>query len=55
MYTAFSVFTYAGRLCITLHYDPRAFSPAGAGDLLEAYAGRVRQSSGAHIPVCRKV
>ena len=52
-YAAFSVFTYAGRFCITLHYDPRAMSPAGAGDLLEAYARRVRQSSGADIPVCQ--
>ncbi len=44
-HTAFSVFTYAGRFCITLHYDPRAISPAGAGALLDAYARRVRQSA----------
>jgi hypothetical protein len=44
-YTAFSVFTYAGRFCTTLHYDPRAMSPAGAADLLEAYARRLRQSA----------
>ena len=44
-YTAFSVFSYAGRLGITLHYDPRAFTSAAAGELLEAYARRVRQSA----------
>jgi hypothetical protein len=44
-HTAFSVFTYAGRLGITLHYDPRAISSAGAGELLDAYARRVRQSA----------
>ena len=44
-YAAFSVFSYAGQFCITLHYDPRAFSPAGASDLLEAYVRCVRQSA----------
>ena len=39
-HTAFSVFTYAGRFCITLHYDPRAISPAAAAALLDAYARR---------------
>ena len=44
-YAAFSAFSYAGRLCVTLHYDPRAFSAAEAGDLLDAYAKCLRQSA----------
>ena len=41
---AFCVYTYAGRLSVNLHSDPRAISPEQADDLLERYVGQIRDS-----------
>ena len=41
---ALAVFTYAGRLGLTLHYDPEPFRPAWADELLETLTGCVHES-----------
>lgn len=46
---AFALFRYAGRQCISLHYEPRALSAEQARDLLEMYAARVRDTVSPHL------
>ena len=41
---AFCIFTYAGRLNVTLNYDARPLSKADAAALLETYMQRIRSS-----------
>ena len=41
---AFTLFRYAGRQCVSLHYDPRVLTAEEAQDLLDAYAARVRDT-----------
>ena len=41
---AFAAFNYAGRLCVTLHYDPRPLTDADAEALLDGFLQRVRNS-----------
>ncbi len=43
---AFAAFTYAKKLCVTLHYDPRYLDNRQAADLLETYMGCLRESIG---------
>ena len=43
-HAAFVVFTYAGRLCLTLHYDARAIEPSQAGDLGDGYVRQLQAS-----------
>ena len=42
---AFGVLTYAGRLCVTQHYDSRVVSPADAQQLLDIYVARLLASA----------
>ena len=42
----FSASHYAGRLTLTLHYDPRPVSPSQADDLLAGIAAQVRKTVG---------
>lgn len=41
---AFCVYTYAGRLSVNLHFDPRAISQKQADDLLETFVVQIRDS-----------
>ena len=41
---AFCIFTYAGRLNVTLHYDPRPLDRADAEELLETFMQHVRDA-----------
>jgi hypothetical protein len=41
---AFTAFTYAGRLSLTLHYDSRAIEQAQAEDLLDTYVQHLQSS-----------
>ncbi len=41
---AFCVCTYAGRLSVNLHFDPRAISKLQAKDLLQTLSGKVHES-----------
>jgi hypothetical protein len=43
---AFGVTVYAGRLHITLHYDPCALEVTQARDWLEIFVRRIRTSAG---------
>lgn len=60
---AFCVCTYAGRLCVNLHFDPRAISKQQAEELLQILAGKIHESlkaqhvsSPAHVRLsCRTV
>ena len=42
---AFTALSYAGRLRVMLHYDPRPLSPDQAGDLFDAFFRRLRASA----------
>ena len=42
---AFCVYTYAGRLTLNLHFDPRSISRLQADDLLEKFARRIHESA----------
>jgi hypothetical protein len=39
---SFAAHIYAGRLAITLHYDPRPLTAPQAADLLETFLKRLR-------------
>ncbi len=41
---AFAAFNYAGRLCVTLHYDSRPLTDADAEALLDGFVQRIRNS-----------
>ena len=49
---AFCVYTYAGRLTVNLHFDPRSISRPQADSLLELFTGKIHESlkSAAHAP-----
>jgi len=40
----FCVYTYAGRLRVLMHFDPRAITDEQSKDLLETYIGQIRQT-----------
>jgi NRPS condensation-like uncharacterized protein len=42
---------YAGRLHVTVHYDPRVLVAADASELIDGFTARVRQSVGVRGPV----
>jgi hypothetical protein len=42
----FGVYTYAGRLRVLMHFDPRAMPKEQSEDLLETYIQRIRQTIG---------
>lgn len=46
MCAAFAATTYADRLTITLHYDPRPLPPAAAKELLDTFIERIQHSAG---------
>ena len=46
MCAAFAASWYAKRLSITLHYDPRPLTAAGAVELLKIFVTKIRQSVG---------
>ena len=41
---SFCVYTYAGRLRVLMHHDPRVIADKDGEDLLETYIGRIRRS-----------
>jgi hypothetical protein len=43
-HAAFTAFTYAGQLSLTLHYDSRAIERAQAGDLIDTYTRQLQSS-----------
>jgi hypothetical protein len=45
LHAAFTVFTYAGRLGVTMHSDPRALPDELARGLLDDFVAQVRQSA----------
>ncbi|MEJ7593068.1 MAG: hypothetical protein WKF77_16095 [Planctomycetaceae bacterium] len=49
---AFCVYTYAGRLTLNLHFDPRSISKLQADSLLELFTRKIHESlkSAAHAP-----
>ncbi len=49
---AFAAFTYAGRLGITLHYEPHLLEAQEAGALLDMYVEQILGSAGQARPVC---
>jgi len=48
---AFAVFTYAGRLGITLHYDPHPLDARAASSLMDMYVEQVLSSAGQMRPL----
>lgn len=46
---AVCVYTYAGRLSINLHFDPRSISKPQADRLLECFVGQIRQTAGGDL------
>jgi NRPS condensation-like uncharacterized protein len=52
---AIAVLVYAGRVHITLHYDSRVLTATNACELIDDFAARVRQSTGAGRQVAVEV
>jgi hypothetical protein len=51
---AAGVCTYAGRLCITLHYDSRVLDQSDATELLDGFAARIRRSAASRQNLSQK-
>jgi hypothetical protein len=48
---SFTAWSYAGRLCFTLHYDARVLTAPEARELLDDFVARVHQSANARKPL----
>jgi NRPS condensation-like uncharacterized protein len=46
-FASFTTWTYAGRLCFTLHYDSRVLTAEQAGEIIDRFTESVDQSAGA--------
>jgi hypothetical protein len=50
VHAAFCVYTYAGRLRVLMHFDPRAIDDDKARELLDTYLQQVRQTIETSVP-----
>ncbi|HIM28771.1 MAG TPA: hypothetical protein EYG57_04355 [Planctomycetes bacterium] len=51
---SFSVFTYPGRLCINLHYDPRVLESQQVAELIDTYRDQLCDAIGSNPRVTPK-
>ncbi len=51
LHAAFCVYTYAGRLCVLMHCDPRVMSDRHFRDLLDTYTHQIRRTIDAGSPL----